>query len=174
MKRIEKRAPTVALLVRQWCSAVFRYAVATLRADNDPTAALKGALSRPKVEHSKPLTKAQIPSLLEKLQARGGNRSTQIAMNLLLLTFVRPVELRAGEWKGFDLDHADWRIPGERMKMRELASYNQAAYLAERREMLQQWADMIDGWRRAKRSLPVPSGRRHTEMSSPPQRPVHE
>ncbi|WP_442684725.1 phage integrase central domain-containing protein, partial [Staphylococcus pseudintermedius] len=55
IRRIEGRgAETVALLVRQWSSAIFRYAVATLRADGDPAAALKGAIHRPKVEHHKP------------------------------------------------------------------------------------------------------------------------
>lgn len=119
MRRIEKRAPTVALLVRQWCGAVFRYAVATLRADGDPTTALRGAIHRPKVEHRKPLSRTEIPHLLEKLEVSGGNRTTKIAMRLLMLTFVRPVELRAAEWKEFDLDRREWRIPAERMKMRE-------------------------------------------------------
>lgn len=119
VRRIEKRAPTVALLVRQWCGAVFRYAVATLRADGDPTVALKGTITRPKVQHNKPLSSAEIPNLLIKLEARGGNSSTKIAMRLLLLTFVRPVELRAAEWNEFDLQRAGWRIPPERMKMRE-------------------------------------------------------
>lgn len=119
VRRIEKRAPTVALLVRQWCSAVFRYAVATLRADGDPTVALKGAITRPKVQHRKPLARSEIPHLLKKLEESGGNRTTKIAMRLLMLIFVRPVELRAAEWKEFDLDHTEWRIPAERMKMRE-------------------------------------------------------
>jgi integrase len=119
VRRIEKRAPTVALLVRQWCGAVFRYAVATLRADGDPTVALKGAIHRPKVEHRKPLARSEIPNLVEKIEERGGNRTTKIAMRLLLLTWVRPVELRAADWKEFDLDRREWRIPAERMKMRE-------------------------------------------------------
>jgi integrase len=119
VRRIEKRAPTVALLVRQWCSAVFRYAVATLRADGDPTVALKGAITRPKVKHRRPLARAEIPDFLEALGKSGGFRATKIAMQLLLLTFVRPVELRAAAWTEFDLDHAEWRIPAERMKMRE-------------------------------------------------------
>jgi integrase len=119
LRRIEKRAPTVALLVRQWVGAVFRYATATLRADSDPTVALRGSIHRPKVEHRKPLARTEIPNLITKIEERGGNRSTKIAMRLLLLTFVRPVELRAAEWKEFDLDHAEWRIPADRMKMRE-------------------------------------------------------
>jgi len=120
VKRVEKRAPTVALLLRQWCGAVFRYAVSTLRADGDPTAALKGAITRPKVEHNKPLTQPAIPGFIKKVEKSGGRRTTIIALRLLLLTFVRPVELRAAEWAEFDLDDAEWRIPGERMKMRDL------------------------------------------------------
>jgi len=119
VKRVERRAPTVALLLRQWCSAVFRYAVSTLRADGDPTVALKGAIDRPKVQHNKPLVRADIPAFLKKLSENGGYRTTLIAMRLLLLTFVRPVELRAAQWPEFDLDRAEWRIPAERMKMRE-------------------------------------------------------
>jgi integrase len=118
VQRVERRpAATVALLIRQWCSAVFRYAVTTLRADGDPTVALKGAIDRPKVQHRKPLK--DIPKFLEALQKSGGYRTTKIAMRLLLLTFVRPVELRAAEWAEFDLDANEWRIPAERMKMRE-------------------------------------------------------
>ena len=100
-------------------SAIFRYAVATLRADVDPAAALKGAIHRPKVQHSKPLTRKQIPDFLKALENFGGYRTTAIAMRLLMLTFVRTVELRGAEWVEFDLDGAEWRIPAERMKMRE-------------------------------------------------------
>lgn len=120
VKRAEKRgAETVAILLRQWCGAVFRYAVATLRADSDPAAALKGAIHRPKVEHSKPLTRKQIPELLKELDKFGGYRTTVIALRLLLLTFVRTVELRKAEWEEFDLDAGEWRIPEGKMKMRE-------------------------------------------------------
>ena len=120
LNRIEGRgAATVALLVRQWSSAVFRYAVATLRADADPAAALKGAIHRPKVQHHKPLTRDQIAEFSKALEQYGGYRATVIALRLMLLTFVRTVELRKAEWNEFDLDRAEWRIPAERMKMRE-------------------------------------------------------
>ncbi|WP_270670091.1 MULTISPECIES: tyrosine-type recombinase/integrase [unclassified Aeromonas] len=120
LNRIEGRgAATVALLVRQWSSAVFRYAVATLRADADPAAALKGAIHRPRVQHHKPLTRDQIAEFSKALEQYGGYRATVIALRLMLLTFVRTVELRKAEWNEFDLDRAEWRIPGERMKMRE-------------------------------------------------------
>ena len=120
VRRVEGRgAETVALLVRQWASAIFRYAVATLRADTDPAAALKGAIHRPKVEHHKPLSRDQVADFVKALDSYGGYRTTVIALRLMLLTFVRTVELRAAHWAEFDLDRAEWRIPTERMKMRE-------------------------------------------------------
>ncbi|WJV53619.1 tyrosine-type recombinase/integrase [Prodigiosinella aquatilis] len=120
IKRIEGRgAETVALLIRQWSSAIFRYAVATLRADSDPAAALKGAIRRPKVEHHKPLSRTEIADFMQALNRYGGYRTTVIALKLMLLTFVRTVELRKAEWREFDLDGAEWRIPAGRMKMRE-------------------------------------------------------
>ena len=120
LRRVEGRgAETVALLVRQWASAIFRYAVATLRADADPATALKGAIHRPKVEHRKPLSSDQIAAFVKALDTYGGYRTTIIALRLMLLTFVRTVELRAANWAEYDLDHAEWRIPAERMKMRE-------------------------------------------------------
>jgi len=120
IKRAEKRgAATVAILLRQWCSSIFRYAVSTLRADVDPAAALKGAVKRPKVQHSKPLASGEIPDFLKALNKYGGYRTTHIAMRLLMLTFVRTVELRGAEWGEIDFDGAQWRIPAERMKMDE-------------------------------------------------------
>ncbi len=120
IRRIEGRgAESVALLVRQWSSAIFRYAVATLRADGDPAAALKGAIHRPKVVHHKPLSRSQIVDFTKALGKYCGYRTTVIALRLMLLTFVRTVELRKAEWSEFDLDDAEWRVPAERMKMRE-------------------------------------------------------
>ena len=119
LHRVEARgAHSVANLLRQWCSAIFRYATATLRVDSDPAAALKGAITKPKVKHYKPLSRSEISALLETLGDYGGYRTTVIALRLLLLTFVRPGELRGAEWKEIDLEHAEWRIPAERMKMR--------------------------------------------------------
>jgi len=120
VRRVEGRgAETVALLVRQWCSAVFRYAVATLRADGDPAAALKGAIKRPKVAHSKPLSRDQVAAFVKALDGYAGYRTTVIALRLKLLTFVRTIELRAAEWTEINFDRAEWRIPAGRMKMRE-------------------------------------------------------
>lgn len=120
LRRIEARdARTVAVLVRQWVSEIFRFGVATLRADTDPAAALKGAIDRPKRQHHKPLSRGQIAEFAKALELYGGYRTTKIALRLMLLTFVRTVELRCARWEEFDLERAEWRIPPERMKMRE-------------------------------------------------------
>lgn len=120
LKRVAARgAPNVAILIRQWCSAIFRYAVATLRADNDASAALKGAISRPKVQHKKPLGQKDFAKFLARTSAVGATSQVRIALRLLLLTFVRPGELRCATWQEFNLEAAEWRIPAERMKMRE-------------------------------------------------------
>jgi integrase len=121
VRRVEARgAATVALLLKQWCSAVFRYAVSTLRADGDPAAALKGAITRPKTTHSKALSTTEVAALVKALDGYPGQRTTVIALRLKLLTFVRTIELRAAEWSEIDFEAAEWRIPAERMKMREM------------------------------------------------------
>ncbi|PRP71117.1 integrase [Chromobacterium amazonense] len=121
LQKMEKRgAETLAIQVRQWCSAVFRYGVATLRADFDPAYALKGALHRPPVNHSRALTVEDIADLKAKLDKYGGNRSTIIAIRLLMYCFTRSAELRKAGWDEFDIVRAEWRIPADRMKMARL------------------------------------------------------
>jgi integrase len=120
VRRIEGRgAETVALMVRQWSSAIFRYAVATLRADTDPAAALKGAIHRPRTKHAKPLSRDQIADFVKAVDAYGGYRTTVIALRLMLLTFVRTKELRETPWTEIDLERREWRIDAQRMKMRQ-------------------------------------------------------
>lgn len=120
IQKAESRgAETVAVLIRQWASAVFRYAVSTLRADSDPAAALKGAIHRPKVQHHKPLDREGIKKFLDALAEYGGDLATVINLKLLMRTFVRPSELREAKWSEFDLDSAIWVVPAPRMKMRE-------------------------------------------------------
>ena len=98
---------------------VFRFAIATGRAENDPTAALKGALASPTVRHRAAITEPKaFGGLLRAIEAYEGAAETRVALELLALTFVRPGELRAAEWADFDLDAAIWLIPAERMKMR--------------------------------------------------------
>jgi len=120
LEKMEKRGDeTLAVMCRQWMSAIFRYAVSTLRADNDPAAALKGAVKRPKVRHNPPLPRDEIPKFLKAVDKYGGYAATKHALRLMLLTFTRTIELRAAKWEEIDLEGAAWRIPAERMKKRE-------------------------------------------------------
>ncbi len=61
----------------------------------------------------------EIPTFIEKLDAYAGRLSTKLAIKLLLLTFVRKSELLGATWDEMDLDAGEWRIPAERMKMRD-------------------------------------------------------
>lgn len=111
-------ATTLALQVRQWISAVFRFGVATLRADADPAAALKGAIERKAINHSKPMSLAELGQYFAAVDQYKGHRVTVIALRLLPMLFTRTIELRCACWDEFDLDSAMWEIPAVRMKMR--------------------------------------------------------
>ncbi|EKN3530755.1 integrase arm-type DNA-binding domain-containing protein [Yersinia enterocolitica] len=118
IRDLESRgAKSVAVKVRQWCSAVFCYGVATLRADSDPAAALRGAIIVPKTEHSRPLTGDELRDYYLRLDSSTGNQATIIALRTLPLVFVRQAELRSAEWSHIDFDNAEWVIPPELMKM---------------------------------------------------------
>lgn len=98
---------------------VFRFAVATGRADGDPTGALKGALASPIVRHRAAITDPKgFGGLLRAIADYQGAVETRAALELIALTLVRPGELRAAEWAEFDLDAGIWSIPAGKMKMR--------------------------------------------------------
>lgn len=119
LRKVDDRgASTLAMLIRQWVSAIFRFGVATLRADADPAAALKGAIERKPVNHSRPMSKADLDQYHAALLQYKGHRVTVIALRLLPMLFTRTGELRCARWSEFDLDGALWEIPAERMKMR--------------------------------------------------------
>jgi integrase len=112
LRRIEARA-------HQNCGAVFRYAVATGRAERDPSADLRGALPpASKRHHAAIIDPKAIAELLRVLDGYTGSFVTACALRLAPLLFVRPGELRRAEWAEIDLDAAEWRIPAAKMKMR--------------------------------------------------------
>ena len=115
---VKRGAPTVAINIRQWCGSVFCYGVATLRADHDPCAAIRGSIIRPEVVHAEAMTEAQISHLLERLERYGGLRTTYLAIKLMMYTFVRTIEIRRGTWTQVDLDNSMWSIEAGKMKMR--------------------------------------------------------
>lgn len=106
--------------VLQNCGQVFRYAVATGRAERNPVADLRGALPPVKKSHLAAITDPHaIGALLRATDAYQGSLVTKCALKLAPLLFVRPGELRNAEWSEFDLEGAQWNIPAEKMKMRE-------------------------------------------------------
>lgn len=120
VRRVEKRqAPTRAMLARQIIGSVFKLAILTRRADYNVADPIKGEIARCVVEHRKHLRQDDLPDFLRKLEDYTGHVTTKIALKLLLLTAVRPGEICGAAWAEFDLDRSEWRIPGERMKMKQ-------------------------------------------------------
>lgn len=119
LRKIEKRGALEKMRkVRQRCSEVFRYAIATGRAEFNPAADLSSALDVHQSNHFPFLKADEIPDFLRALDSYTGSRLVLIATKLLMITGVRTIELRAALWSEFDLDNAIWEIPAERMKMR--------------------------------------------------------
>lgn len=120
LKRVEERgAIETTHRVQQNCSQVFRYAVATGRAESDPSRDLRGALPAWRPEHYPTIIDPrEVGQLLRDLHAYKGALITKIAMKLTPLLFVRPGELRRAEWSEINLDGAEWRIPKAKMKRR--------------------------------------------------------
>ncbi|RYG88151.1 MAG: DUF4102 domain-containing protein [Alphaproteobacteria bacterium] len=105
--------------MRSLASRIFRYAVATSRADSDPTGLLRGALPTPKVRHHSAIIEPdQVGALLRAIDGYVGQPLTKIALQLTPHLFVRPGELRHAEWQEIDLEKAIWTIPADKMKMR--------------------------------------------------------
>jgi integrase len=105
--------------LRSTCGMVFRYAIATGRAERDPSMDLRGALTGPVVSHRASIVDpTAIGGLLRAIDGFDGQPTTHAALRLAPYVFVRPGELRYAEWTEFDLDAAVWSIPGEKMKMR--------------------------------------------------------
>lgn len=121
LRRIESRGKhETAHRTKQRCGQVFRYAIATGRAQRDPSADLRDALTPVRSTHRAAVTHPeQVGELLNAIDGYHGSFVVRSALQLAPLVFVRPGELRKAEWSEIDLAAAEWRIPAERMKMRE-------------------------------------------------------
>jgi integrase len=120
LRRIESRnVIETAHRAGQNIGQVFRYAVATGRATNDPTPSLRGALAPWKQGHYASVTDpAKVGELLRAIDTFTGSYVVAAALKLAPLVFTRPGELRCAEWAEIDLDAGEWTIPAERMKLR--------------------------------------------------------
>lgn len=120
LRRLEKNGRREsAHRLRGEIGAVFRFAIATLRATSDPTYALRGALSKVQVQHRAAITDEKaLGALMQSIDEHDGWPTLRAALQLLALTMTRPGEVRHMRKPEIDLQKAVWRIPAERMKMR--------------------------------------------------------
>jgi integrase len=121
LKRVEKSGRReTARRLRGAIGSVFRLAIATLRAENDPTFALRGALLAPNVQHRPAITdELQLGSLVRSIEEYDGWPTLRAALQLTMLTMSRPGEVRHMRRKEIIFPKAKWEIPTERMKMRQ-------------------------------------------------------
>ena len=131
MRRVEARgAIETAHRALQACGQVFRYAIATGRAERDPTPDLRGALKPVLVQHMAAITDPKrVGDLLRAIDGYKGMAITRAALQLAPLVFVRPGELRKAEWVEIDLDANQWRIPAARMKRTKQEKLNGTAHV---------------------------------------------
>jgi integrase len=146
VKKAEARAAyDVARRIKQTCGQILRYGVATGRAERDCSHDIKDALRPYKMEHFATLDIKEIPEFLRVLDRNEMRlyKQTQLAMRLLMLTFVRTSELINSRWEEFDLPGKTWVIPAARMKMRRdhivPLSDQAVAILKELKEMNGDW-----------------------------------
>jgi integrase len=125
VRKVEARgAHDLAHRILQVSSQVFRYGVATGRCARDIVPDLRGALTPHKHKHQAAVSPENLPALLKAIDGysavQGGDVQTQLALELLALTFVRTTELIEAVWPEFDFAKKLWVIPAERMKMNSL------------------------------------------------------
>jgi len=122
LRRVEERgALETAHRELGYCGQIFRYAIATHRAERDPSADLKGALPPASKGHFAAITDPKkVPGLLRALDGYEGTLTVKCALRLAPLVFVRPGELRKAEWDDVDLDAAEWRFTVSKTKTKHI------------------------------------------------------
>ncbi|MDC9623827.1 tyrosine-type recombinase/integrase [Xenorhabdus sp. XENO-7] len=116
---MEKRGTTEKLKkVRQRCGEVWKYAIITGRAEYNPAPDLASAFVPHKREHYAHLSVSELPEFLSSIDKYMGSQIVRVALRILILTGVRPGELRKAEWSEINFDTGIWEIPAEKMKMR--------------------------------------------------------
>jgi len=121
LRLIEARgAVETAHRAKQTAGQIFRYAMVTGRAENDPSAAMNGALKNPKKKHLAAITNpAEVGRLMVSIEGFQGTPVVKAALRLSPLLFQRPGEIRSMEWTEINWNEACWEIPADKMKMRQ-------------------------------------------------------
>ena len=120
IREIEKRgALDIAKRALQTSGQIFRYAIATGRAERDLSVDLKGALTARKSKHHPHLKEDELLGFFQVLENYGGELQTKLALKLIILTFVRTSELIGAKWKEINFETSEWHIQADRMKMKQ-------------------------------------------------------
>lgn len=119
-KERREGAPSVALAVRQMLNEVWRHAIGTARAKENPVAMMRAGdvVKKPKTKHNKALNDVELRRILQAVEGATLLPNSRAAVRLLFLTAVRTGELIAARWSEFNFDDGVWSIPAERMKSR--------------------------------------------------------
>ena len=112
LRKLEKRGVVeTAHRARSFSGRVFRYAIATGRAEKNPADDLAGALEHTKTKHLASVTDPdKIGDLLKAMYSYTGSPVTLAALKLAPMLFVRPGELRKARWEDIDLEASEWRF----------------------------------------------------------------
>ena len=121
LKRVERRGHhETAIRLRAFAGRVFRYGFATLRTERNPADILRGALTVPRVKHHAAIVDPKkVGELLRANEDYNGRPETLYALRLAPHVFLRPGELRQAKWSEIDFAEKVWRVPAERMKMKQ-------------------------------------------------------
>lgn len=118
VRAVEKKRPITARRIQQAIGAVCRFAVVTLRREDDPTQAIRGALKAHKPKHHAVMKDHELKAFYEALKQSEAYPAVSMAGELLILTTTRTMELLGAQWDEFDLEAGIWIVPAARMKMR--------------------------------------------------------
>jgi integrase len=120
LRQIEKRgALQMAKRQGQICGQIFRFAIASGKAETDPVPSLRGALKPGAKGHHAAITPDELPEFIRAFEKIEGRMfvPTKVMFRLMMLTFVRTSELTETPWTEIDLENESWVIDWHRMKM---------------------------------------------------------
>lgn len=109
-----------AIQNRTFIGGVMRYAIATLRAEYDPTYAVKNVVERPEIEHARPMEKHEAVQLRNKLNSYGGSTTVKNAGLVMLYSMLRTIEIRRMKWDYVDFEARTITFPKEMMKKKRI------------------------------------------------------
>ena len=143
LRRVESRgALETAHLLFNYCGSIFRYAIATCRAERGVSGDVRGALPPSTSQHHASITEPQgVAGLLRAIEGYRGSNVTKATLRVAPLVFVQPGELRKAEWIEMDLVAGEWRIPPERMKIRSRHIVPLSRQAADRQRLSQHGLD---------------------------------